>query len=74
MSTAGTLSADEQKLAELGYKQELNRGWSWFSNFAISFSIISRARGLLHDLRPGAEERRPDRDLDHVADHQRARS
>ena len=36
----GTLSADEQKLAELGYKQELRRGWSGFSNFAISFAII----------------------------------
>ena len=34
------MGADEQKLAELGYKQELNRGWSGFSNFAISFSII----------------------------------
>jgi amino acid transporter len=33
-------SADEQKLAELGYKQELRRGWSGFSNFAISFAII----------------------------------
>ena len=31
------LSADERKLAELGYKQELNRSWSGFSNFAISF-------------------------------------
>jgi hypothetical protein len=31
---------DEQRLAELGYKQELRRGWSGFSNFAISFSII----------------------------------
>src|SRR5271156_4677749 len=40
MSTAETLGSDEQKLAELGYKQELNRGWSGFSNFAISFSII----------------------------------
>src|ERR1700751_2785390 len=37
---ADALSADEQKLAELGYKQELNRGWSGFSNFAISFAII----------------------------------
>src|ERR1022692_1718113 len=36
-----TLGADEQRLAELGYKQELRRGWSSFSNFAISFSIIS---------------------------------
>jgi amino acid transporter len=34
------LSSDEQKLAELGYKQELNRGWSAFSNFAISMTII----------------------------------
>src|SRR5450631_607040 len=40
-----TLSSDEQKLAELGYKQELNRGWSGFSNFAISFSIISVLAG-----------------------------
>ena len=40
MSTQGTLTADEQRLAELGYKQELKRGWSGFSNFAISFSII----------------------------------
>src|SRR6201993_4474505 len=40
-----TLSADEQRLAELGYKQELRRGWSGFSNFAISFSIISILAG-----------------------------
>jgi amino acid transporter len=39
-ANAETLTADEQKLAELGYKQELNRGWSGFSNFAISFAII----------------------------------
>ena len=36
---------DEQRLAELGYKQELNRSWSGFSNFAISFSIISILAG-----------------------------
>jgi amino acid transporter len=40
MATQGILSADERRLAELGYKQELDRGWSGFSNFAISFSII----------------------------------
>ena len=40
-----TLSSDEQRLAELGYKQELKRGWSSFSNFAISFSIISVLAG-----------------------------
>ena len=34
------LSSDEQKLADLGYRQELNRGWSAFSNFAISMTII----------------------------------
>jgi len=35
-----TLSSDEERLAALGYKQELNRGWSGFSNFAISLTII----------------------------------
>jgi amino acid transporter len=39
------LSDDEKRLAELGYKQELNRSWSGFSNFAISFSIISILAG-----------------------------
>ena len=39
------LSADEKRLAELGYKQELDRSWSSFSNFAISFSIISILAG-----------------------------
>ncbi len=39
------LGDDEQRLAELGYKQELNRSWSGFSNFAISFSIISILAG-----------------------------
>jgi amino acid transporter len=37
--------ADEQRLAELGYKQELNRTWSGFQNFAISFTIISILAG-----------------------------
>jgi amino acid transporter len=39
------LSEDERRLAELGYKQELHRSWSGFSNFAISFSIISILAG-----------------------------
>jgi len=39
------LSEDERRLAELGYKQELSRTWSGFSNFAISFSIISILAG-----------------------------
>jgi amino acid transporter len=37
---SAALSADEKRLAEMGYKQELNRGWSGFSNFAISLTII----------------------------------
>jgi amino acid transporter len=39
------LSNDERMLAELGYKQELKRGWSSFANFAISFTIISVLAG-----------------------------
>src|SRR3954449_10716901 len=42
---ADNLSADDQLLAKLGYKQELSRSWSSFSNFAISFSIISILAG-----------------------------
>ena len=42
---ADQLNDDEQLLASLGYKQELNRSWSSFSNFAISFSIISILAG-----------------------------
>jgi amino acid transporter len=45
MSTVESLGQDEKRLAELGYKQELKRGWSSFSNFAISFSIISVLAG-----------------------------
>ncbi len=45
MAETQTLSTDEQRLAELGYAQELRRGWSGFSNFAISFSIISVLAG-----------------------------
>ena len=39
--------ADAIRLAELGYKQELHRGMSGFSNFAISFSIISVLAGCI---------------------------
>ena len=45
MADQTAMNADEQRLAELGYKQELNRNWSGFSNFAISFSIISILAG-----------------------------
>ncbi|RPA56797.1 amino acid permease [Gordonia oryzae] len=39
------LTEDEAHLARLGYTQELHRSWSGFSNFAISFSIISILSG-----------------------------
>ncbi len=39
------LDEDERHLASLGYVQELSRSWSGFSNFAISFSIISILAG-----------------------------
>jgi len=38
---------DERTLAGLGYRQDLKRGWSSFSNFAISFTIISILAGCL---------------------------
>jgi amino acid transporter len=39
------LTDDEKHLAKLGYSQDLHRSWSGFSNFAISFSIISILAG-----------------------------
>jgi amino acid transporter len=39
--------SDEQRLAELGYKQDLERRMSGFQNFAISFTIISILSGAL---------------------------
>jgi amino acid transporter len=47
------LSEDEAHLAKLGYKQDLNRSWSGFSNFAISFSIISILAGCLTNFGAG---------------------
>src|SRR5687768_9097567 len=41
------VKSDEERLAELGYKQDLNRAWSGFSNFAISFTICSFLAGCL---------------------------
>ena len=40
-------SDDERRLAELGYKQELDRKMSGFANFAMSFTIISILSGAL---------------------------
>ncbi|MFM9013281.1 MAG: amino acid permease, partial [Gemmatimonadota bacterium] len=36
---------DAKRLAELGYRQQFDRRWTGFSNFAISFSIISILSG-----------------------------
>src|SRR4051794_17913684 len=38
---------DEKRLAELGYKQELERRMGGFANFAVSFTIISILSGAL---------------------------
>lgn len=40
-------SEDERRLHELGYAQELRRHMSAFSNFAVSFTIISVLSGCL---------------------------
>jgi amino acid permease (GABA permease) len=42
-----TARTDEELLAELGYRQELRRKLSGFSNFAVSFSIISILAGAI---------------------------
>ena len=38
---------DERRLAEMGYKQELDRKMGGFANFAMSFTIISILSGAL---------------------------
>jgi amino acid permease (GABA permease) len=40
-------TSDEERLAQLGYQQELHRRLSGFSNFAVSFSIISILAGAI---------------------------
>src|SRR5688572_6682245 len=47
------LDADAKRLAEMGYSQDLNRSWSGFSNFAISFSIISILAGCFTNFGAG---------------------
>ncbi|BGP00066.1 polyamine transporter tpo5 [Rhodotorula toruloides] len=37
---------DADRLAQLGYEQELTRGWSALESFGISFSIISICTGI----------------------------
>src|SRR5579863_6351001 len=47
IAAASTASDDETRLHELGYAQELMRRMSGFSNFAVSFTIISILSGCL---------------------------
>src|SRR4249920_2837718 len=47
-ASAGTgRKTDVERLHEMGYAQELKRGMSGFSNFAVSFTIISILSGCL---------------------------
>lgn len=41
---APAVDRDEDRLAQLGYKQELRRDWSVLHNFGVSFSIIVSGR------------------------------
>jgi amino acid permease (GABA permease) len=47
IAAARTTTDDERRLHELGYAQELRRRMSGFSNFAVSFTIISILSGCL---------------------------
>src|SRR6202035_4330718 len=47
IAAATAADADERRLHELGYAQELRRRMSGFSNFAVSFTIISILSGCL---------------------------
>jgi amino acid transporter len=53
MAEIDRMTDDEKHLAKLGYSQELNRSWSGFSNFAISFSIISILAGCFTNFGAG---------------------
>jgi amino acid permease (GABA permease) len=46
-TASAVIDDDQQRLHELGYAQELRRHMSGFSNFAVSFTIISILSGCL---------------------------
>src|SRR6266446_7231375 len=50
---AKTISEDEKTLLSLGYKQELSRRMSGFSNYAISLSIICILAGGVTSFQVG---------------------
>src|SRR5438045_1646129 len=45
--TGTAAESDQERLHQLGYAQELKRGMGAFSNFAVSFTIISILSGCL---------------------------
>jgi amino acid permease (GABA permease) len=47
ITAPAAIGADQQRLHELGYAQELRQHMSGFSNFAVSFTIISILSGCL---------------------------
>ncbi len=58
-AASAPLSSDEEELHRLGYAQELLRRMSGFSNFAVSFTIISILSGCLTLYYFGMEEGGP---------------
>src|SRR5438094_10445870 len=46
-TTVPRAKSDQERLHEMGYAQELKRGMGAFSNFAVSFTIISILSGCL---------------------------
>src|ERR1700757_4930858 len=59
IAAAQTATDDERCLHELGYAQELRRRMSGFSNFAVSFTIISILSGCLTLYYLGMDEGGP---------------
>ncbi|MGO8959266.1 MAG: amino acid permease [Streptosporangiaceae bacterium] len=53
------ITSDEEELHRLGYAQELRRRMSGFSNFAVSFTIISILSGCLTTYYFGMDEGGP---------------
>ncbi len=51
------LDADTAKLHSMGYAQELRRRMGGFSNFAVSFTIISILSGCLTAVRHRHDQR-----------------
>src|SRR5260370_38386093 len=59
MAVDDVVRTDEKRLAELGYKQEIIRGWSSLTNFAISVTIISVLAGTFTNFSLAWNQGRP---------------